>query len=80
MPKVEINRLVLYKSPLSEHVFVGDLRKGKNNCVNNKKDVTSDFLGCIIDFYGGYEGIITHGEDTYKITVKKVSGIKKGGK
>ena len=63
----------LWHSPLSGRIYVGKITPG-GIISGQKNDVTSDFLGCVIEHIG--EGnVLTVGAsdgDTFEITVRRV--------
>ncbi len=75
------DRIVLYYSPLSDKFYVGERKKNSNNTVNDKVDVTSDFLRCITQWLDNQKTVIT--TDTgkeFEVTCKEIKGGKNNGK
>lgn len=69
--KVELDNVTLGYSPLTGNIFAGiSLKDGKT--WRHKKEVTSDFLTCVIHKWEGKTEIIDAGPDKWEITVKKI--------
>jgi hypothetical protein len=70
---MNLNNIRLAHSKLSDNVYVGYLSKDGKTW-QKKKDITSDFLGAVIDRFSGYvEKISCNDGSKYEITVKKIS-------
>ena len=71
---MKLDKLRLAKSALTDKVFIGELNKdGESWAI--KRDITNDFLGAVIDRWGGFqETIKTSDGKIYKITVKRTDG------
>jgi hypothetical protein len=65
-------------SPLTGHIFQGNVNKTKTAFVGDKKDITSQVLRAIIEkaeFHGGkFE--INGGDRVWTVTVKETTGVK----
>lgn len=69
--KVELDNITLGVSPLTGNIFAGiPLKDGKT--WRHKKEVTSDFLACVIRKWENTTEIIDAGPDKWEITVKKI--------
>jgi hypothetical protein len=78
--KVELQNLTIGHSSLSDSVFVGTLNKAKNKWVN-KKDVTGEFIGCVISRFNGFKETVECSDGkTYEIQVKEVKPAKQNKK
>ncbi len=79
MPKVDLDKITLGHSPLTGSIFAGTpLRMG---VWRHKKDVTNDFLACVIHRFEGKSEVIEDDENKWEITVKKLPcTTKKNGK
>lgn len=58
MPKVELDKIRLAKSALTDHVYAG-IPSRDNLGFTSQKDVTNDFLKAVVERFGGYETVIT---------------------
>lgn len=68
--KVELDNITLGYSSLSGSVFAGTpLKPG---VWRHKKEVTNDFLTCVINKWEDKSEIIQSGDDQWEITVKKL--------
>lgn len=67
--KVELEKIGLGHSPLTDKVFAGI---GTKNKWLHKKDVTNDFISCVISRWEGQLESISSGNDTWEISVKKI--------
>ena len=69
--KVELDSITLGHSPISDRIFAGiPLKAGQ---WRHKKDVTNDFIACVISRWEGHvESISDSVGNTYEISVKKV--------
>lgn len=71
--KVDLQKLRLGHSPMSDSIFAGTLARGKRVWLN-KVNLTDDFIGCVIDRFGGHETEVEDAEgNKYLITVKKIN-------
>lgn len=70
MPKVELDKITLGHSPLTDSIFVGTTEKP--GVWRNKKDVTNEFIGCVISRWENQKEVIKSGNDKWQITVKKL--------
>jgi hypothetical protein len=69
--KVELEKLKMGHSILSDSVFVGTVIR--DGVWRNKIDLTNDFFTCVISRWQGSEEIITDGKNKWKITVEKIT-------
>ncbi len=69
--KVELEKLRLGYSELSETVYAGILNK-KGNQWLKKTEVTDDFINCVIQKYQGSTETIECDGEEWEITVKKI--------
>ena len=69
--KVDLEKLRMGHSPLTDHVYVGT--SIKNGVWRNKIDLTNDFIGCVIARWENKTESISAGGQTWEITVKKVN-------
>lgn len=68
--KVEIEKIRLGKSALTDNVFAGiPLKDGQ---WRHKIDITNDFITCVIRRWENQTEIISAGEHKWEITVKKI--------
>ena len=71
--KVELDKVRLSMSALTEEIFVGTLSNdGKS--FKHKKNITNDFIKALIDWGGGYRRTITAGDKKWEVTVKELKG------
>jgi hypothetical protein len=68
--KVELEKLRMGHSPLTDHIFVGTIIK--EGVWRNKVDLTNDFIGCVIARWEGHKEVISAGDQKWEITVKKI--------
>lgn len=68
--KVELDKVTLGYSPLSESVFAGTIIK--DGVWRHKINVTQAFIKCVIQKWEGHTEIITSGNDQWEIAVKKI--------
>ncbi len=67
-----IENIRLGHSKLSDRIFAGYLSKDGKRWIS-KKDITSDFIGAVIDRFSGYRETITVSDGRkYEITVKEI--------
>jgi len=70
--KVELEKLRLNISPLTDEVYVGTVKKNSPEWIN-KHAITNDFLSCVITRWNGYKESITVSDGkTYEISVKEL--------
>lgn len=58
MPKVELDKIRLGKSAITDHVYAGIPSRDKQG-FTSQTDVTNDFLKAVVERFGGYETVIT---------------------
>lgn len=79
MPKVELNELHLLSSPISENVYIVKLDKKRSDeslaIALHKKDVTSEFIACIIRLYRNQEVVFTGNGKEYKLVVEEIKNL-----
>lgn len=68
--KVDLEKLKMGHSYLSDSVFVGTVIKG--GVWRNKIDLTNYFLSCVISRWQNSTEEITDGKNKWRITVKKI--------
>ena len=70
--KVELEKITLGYSPLSESVFAGTILKA--GVWRHKINVTNSFTDCVIQKFGGHVTKISDNENNeWEITVKKIN-------
>lgn len=69
--KVELERIILGHSEITDSVFAGIPNKSGNMWLK-KHDVTNHFIDCVIKRWEGQKEIITAGNDSWEISVKKI--------
>ena len=69
--KIELEKITLGYSDLSEEIYAGVLNKAGNKWLN-KKNVTNEFTDCVIRKYEGMTTTVSSGSDKWEITVKKI--------
>lgn len=68
--KIELDNITLGHSPLTDSVFAGITSSpGK---WRQKKDVTNEFIGCVISRWENQKEVISSGKNKWEITVKKL--------
>lgn len=70
MPKVDLDKITLGVGPLTGKFYAGTTIKP--GIWRHKKDVTSDFLGVIIQKFEGKKEIIEDDDGRWEISVKKL--------
>lgn len=73
--KVDIEKITLGHSPITDSVFAGISKNnphGKGMMWQHKKDVTNEFIGCVIQRWENKKETIQSGDDKWEITVKKL--------
>lgn len=70
--KVELEKLRLAKSSLTDEVFIGTINK-KGDKWLNKANVTRDFITAAIARWEGQKETISSGKEKWEISIKKVS-------
>jgi len=75
---MKVEDIRLCHSAVSDRVFAGKLNKAGNEWLD-KKDVTDDFLNCVLNRWVGFEQTITAPDGTkYEVRVKKVESAETG--
>lgn len=69
--KVDIDKLHLGHSELTDEIFVGTLTPTKTKW-RNKINVTNMFLDCVIKRWEGQTEEVTCGSHSWEVTVKKI--------
>ncbi len=69
--KVEIEKIVLGHSPLTDKIHAGVLNKA-GNLFLHKTDVSNTFIHCVIHRWEGQKEIISAGDQQWEISVKKI--------
>ena len=69
--KVELEKIVLSHSKLTDRVFAGVLNK-KGDLFLNKTDVSNHFIDCVIKRWEGQKEVIGAGNQRWEISVKKL--------
>jgi hypothetical protein len=67
--KTEVIRLG--HSPLTDNVYAGRLNKKESQWLE-KKDVTNDFLTCVLGRWENKVEVLSQGESQWEITVRKI--------
>lgn len=67
-----MSELRLFKSAITDNVYVGKISKDGKSFQGNKTDVTNDFLGAVIARWNGYEETIVAGSKEYVVSVREV--------
>ena len=72
--KVDLEKLHLNMSELTNEVFVGTIEPKNKNLWKNKKDVTNEFIACVIQKWKGHKQEFTSRTDgkKYEISVKEI--------
>lgn len=71
--KVELDDITLGHSPLTDHIFAGIQNPREKNMVwKHKKNVTNEFIGCVISRWENQSEVIASGKNEWEITVKKI--------
>lgn len=68
--KVELEKIRLGHSPLTDNIYAGTILK--EGVWRNKHDVTNDFLSAVIARFEGKKETISAGKEKWEITVKKI--------
>ncbi len=69
---MKAEQISLGVSPITNTVFAGRLNKRKSMWLE-KHDVTDNFIGCVIERFGGsVEVVESDNGSQYEITVKKI--------
>ena len=68
--KVDLEKIRLGHSPLTDSIFAGTIIK--EGIWRNKVDVTNHFLVCVISRWEGKKEVISAGKEKWEITVKKL--------
>ena len=72
--KVDLDKLEINISPLTDEVFIGVTDPKHPNVWKHKKNVTSGFLACVIQRWSGYKQQITSSNGKkYELTLKEVT-------
>jgi len=67
------DRIILYHSALSDKFYVGERNKRNTSVVNDKVDVTSDFLRCVTQWLPNNKIIITTDKGRkFEVTCKPI--------
>lgn len=69
--KVELEKITLGHSELTDSIFAGILNK-KGDKWLQKQDVTNSFIGCVVSRWENQTETIESGKDKWQITVKKL--------
>lgn len=75
MPKVDLDKITLGHSPLTDKIFAGTTERP--GVWRNKVDVTNAFIDCVINRWENQKETIQSGENRWEITVKKLPASKK---
>jgi len=71
--KVELEKLKMNISPLTDEIFVGIIDKKNPNMWKHKTNLTNNFLACVIERWNGYKEEITSGDGKkYEISIKEI--------
>lgn len=70
MSKINIEEIRLGHSPLTDTIFAGKLN-AKGSQWLSKKDVTNDFISCVIQRWENKEEIISSDNSRWEITVRR---------
>jgi hypothetical protein len=72
--QIDLEKVTMNISPLTDEVFVGVTEKNNPNVWRKKKNVTNEFLACVIARWNGYEQeIIDSTGKKYLISLKEVA-------
>lgn len=74
--KIELNDIRLGVTAITESINAGIPDKD-NHSFKHSKDVTNDFIKCVIEWCGGFKRTIHGNGKTWEITVKEVSSTPK---
>lgn len=69
--KIELEKLVLGHSSLTDKVHAGVLNK-KGDLFLHKTDVTNSFIDCVIRRWEGQKETIGGGDNKWEISVKRI--------
>lgn len=76
-------KLKLAHSTLSDRIYLGrivhDELIGLNIWAPGKRDMTQDFMACVIGRFNGYTEIIGTGDRRFEITVREITGEEEEG-
>jgi len=65
--------LRLGHSPITDRIYVGKLNKEGDQWTGQKKDVTNDFIDCVIGRWNGYvEKVKSSKGKIYEISVREI--------
>lgn len=73
MPKVDLDKVELGFSELTDEVYIGTLTP--NGLWRNKRNFKNSFLNIVIRFYEGKTEIVRSGSSEWEITVKKSNNM-----
>lgn len=69
--KVELERVTLGHSEITDKIFAGILNK-KGNLWLKKVDVTNSFIACVVSRWENHTETITSDNNEWEIIVKKI--------
>lgn len=69
--KVDLEKVELNFNPLTEEIFVGRLVPNKNEW-KHKKNVTNQFLDCVIKRWENKSETLSCGSHSWEVTVRKI--------
>lgn len=69
--KVELEKISLGHSEMTDEVYAGVKNKNETRWLE-KKNVTNDFIACVLSRWEGKSETITSGDSEWEITVKKI--------
>lgn len=69
--KVELEKLKLGHSSLTDRIFIGTVVKSGDKWIN-KVDVTNDFIACVLARWENQKEVIESDKGKWEISVKKI--------
>lgn len=68
---MKLEEITLGHSPLTDSIYAGRLNKAGDKWLD-KKDVTNEFIDCVIKRWEGHTENISQGDKKWEITVKRI--------
>jgi hypothetical protein len=65
--------LKLAKSAATDEIYLGRVSTDGTSWVSGKRNMTQDFLQCVMDRWMGYTETITAGDRKFEISVKEIT-------
>lgn len=70
MPKVDLDKVEIGFSPITDEVYIGTLTSG--GLWRNKRLFKNNFLNIVIKYWEGKTETVKSGSEEWEITVKKI--------